>query len=135
MNCFLLLQPVTQFDSFTVDDRPGEQWISLNRKFGEKEDIKIEATMFDGALRNPKSGGAGAGEQEVNLHITLIVNISKEGSDDVLEFVCSAWPDFLEIEKLSIRKRGNMLAKPYDGPEYKYDSLFMLLLYCCVSVA
>lgn len=83
--------------------------------------------MFDGALHNPKSGGAGAGEQEVNLHITLIVNISKEGSDDVLEFVCSAWPDFLEIEKLSIRKHDNMLAKPYDGPEYKYDSLFMLL--------
>ncbi|KAF3450955.1 hypothetical protein FNV43_RR07044 [Rhamnella rubrinervis] len=43
-------QPVTAFDSFTVDERPGEQWISLKRKYGENEDIKVEVTMFDGAI-------------------------------------------------------------------------------------
>ncbi|XP_024018642.1 uncharacterized protein At2g39795, mitochondrial [Morus notabilis] len=114
-----LNQPVTKFESFSVDDRPGEKWISLTRKFGDKEDIKIEATMPDGALPGPDSGAVDAAEGDVNLHITLIVNISKEGSDNVLEFLCSAWSDGLEVEKLSIRKCDNVLDKPYGGPECK----------------
>ncbi|KAI4355810.1 hypothetical protein L6164_004549 [Bauhinia variegata] len=113
-------RPVTRFRSFTVDDRPGEQWISLKRKFGEREDIKVEVTMFDGAAPALNSGGgAGGGTgEDVQLHITLIVNISK-GEDDVLEITCSAWPDTIEIKRLLIRSNNKAPAQPYDGPEFK----------------
>ncbi|KAI8568088.1 hypothetical protein RHMOL_Rhmol02G0170200 [Rhododendron molle] len=43
-------QPVPEFNSFSVDERPGEQWIMLNKNFGENEKIKVEVTMFDGSV-------------------------------------------------------------------------------------
>ncbi|XP_021906485.1 uncharacterized protein At2g39795, mitochondrial [Carica papaya] len=110
-------QSITKFGSFTVDDRPGEQWISLNRKFGRTEDIKIEATMFDDSIPVPKSVGD-MGE-DVQLHITFIVNISKGDDGEVMEIMCSAWPDSIEITKLYIHQHGKMLAEPYLGPEFK----------------
>lgn len=121
-------QPVTKFNSFTVDDRPGEQWVRLTRKFGENEDIKIEATMFDGSIPVSK---AGVGE-DVKLHSTLIVNISK-GDEEVLEIMCSAWPDSIEITKLFVRGNDKLSADPYVGPEFKelddelQDSLYEFL--------
>ncbi|CAB4272931.1 unnamed protein product [Prunus armeniaca] len=112
-------KPVTKFKSFTVNDRPGEQWISLRRKFEDNEDIKIEATMFDGAVPAPKSkGGSGLGK-EVQLHITMIVNISKKEGGNVLEIMCSVWPDTIEINKLFVRQPDNMPAQAYVGPEFK----------------
>ncbi|KAF2321493.1 hypothetical protein GH714_000116 [Hevea brasiliensis] len=33
-------KPVTKFDSFTIDERPGEQWVILKRKFARNEEIK-----------------------------------------------------------------------------------------------
>ncbi|KAM0957078.1 hypothetical protein ACFX13_025883 [Malus domestica] len=126
-------QPVTKFKSFTVNDQPGEQWITLKRKFGEKEDIKIEATMFDGSVPIPNSkGGAGLGK-DVQLHITMIVNISKKEGGNVFEIMCSAWPDTIEINKLFVRKPEKMPAQPYAGPEFKelddelQDSLYEFL--------
>ncbi|PON80986.1 Mitochondrial glycoprotein [Trema orientale] len=116
-----LNQPVTKFDSFTVDERPGEQWVSLKRKF-EDEDIKVEATMFDGAVCSSITAGSPApvaGRDDVELHISLIVNISKEKNGNMLEIVCSAWTEELEIDKVSIRKQESVLAKPYPGPIFK----------------
>lgn len=119
--CFLLLQPVTKFGSFTVDDRPGEQWVSLIRKF-EDEDIKIEATMFDGAVSTSTAGAPApvVERDDVQLHISMIVNVSKEGSGIILQIICSAWPDEIEIDKVSIRKQEIVLANPYDSPIFKY---------------
>lgn len=122
-------QPITKFNSFTIDDRPGEQWVRLTRKFGENEDIKIEATMFDGSIPVSK---AGVGGEDVKLHRTLIVNISK-GDGEVLEIMCSAWPDSIEITKLFVRGNDNLSADPYVGPEFKelddelQDSLYEFL--------
>ncbi|CAK9310360.1 unnamed protein product [Citrullus colocynthis] len=110
------VQPVTKFGAFTVDGRPGEQWIRLDREYGENESIKIEVTMFDRAIPSPKSGGSSSGE-DVLLHITTIVHITKGGGNDVLEIMCSAWPDSLEIDRLFLR-RGEP-AQPYAGPEFK----------------
>ncbi|KAJ0008497.1 hypothetical protein Pint_30296 [Pistacia integerrima] len=123
-------QPIAKFNSFTVDERSGERWIRLNRKFGENEDIKVEATMFDGSIPVSK-GGVAAGE-DVKLHITLIVNISK-GDGEVLEIICSAWPDTIEINQLFVRENNRMSAQPYVGPEFKalddelQDSLYEFL--------
>lgn len=121
-----MLQPVAKFDSFTVDDRPGEQWIRLEKKFGD-EDIKVEVTMFDGAIPASKSGGSGSIGNEVQLHVSLIVNITKGG--DVFEIMCSAWPDSIEINRLFIRHGNKIPAQPYTGPGFKYDFPPLLIIY------
>ncbi|KAM3700161.1 hypothetical protein ACB098_05G077100 [Castanea mollissima] len=129
---FTPTQPVAEFDIFTIDDRPGEQWIILKGKFKD-EGIKVEVTMFDGAIPASKSGGGGSTADEVQLHITLIVNITKGEGGEVLEFMCSAWPDSIEINRLFIRHGDKMSAQPYAGPEFKelddelQDSLYEFL--------
>ncbi|XP_022150088.1 uncharacterized protein At2g39795, mitochondrial [Momordica charantia] len=112
-------QPVTKFNSFSVEDRPGEQWITLRGKFMDTEEIKIEATMFDGCETVPRPGDDSDGEEDLRLHISVLVDISKgDGSDD-LEFMCSAWPDFLEVQKVYVLRRDRMLARPFMGPDFR----------------
>ncbi|ANM57729.1 putative mitochondrial glycoprotein [Arabidopsis thaliana] len=124
------LQPPNSFGPFTVDERPGEQWISLKRNFGDKEDIKIEATMFDRSVPTSKSTKT---EPEYILHITFIVNISKAGATEALEIMCSAWPDTIEISKLCIRRGINTSPSSYGGPEFEelddqlQDALYQFL--------
>lgn len=127
-------QPVTKFGSFMVDDRPGQQWIGLKSKFGD-EDIKVEVSTFDGAVPIPNASGVGgAKEEDMQLHITLIVNISKGEGASVLEIMCSAWPDSIEIKRLLVRASDSYKpAKPYAGPQFKelddalQDSLYEFL--------
>lgn len=112
------LQPVPEFNSFVVDERPGEQWIRLNKKFGENEEIKVEVTMFDGSVP-VKNNGNVTTEEDVTLHITFIVDIFKGEGSNVLEFVCSAWPNSMEIEKVFTRDHEQMAGSPYMGPGFK----------------
>ncbi|GMI81995.1 hypothetical protein like AT1G15870 [Hibiscus trionum] len=107
-------QPISRFDSFTVDDRPGEQWIRLKRKFGDKEDITIDATMFDGSV--PVSNPT---QDDEKLHMTFIVNISKGDGGNILEMVCTAWPDTMEIKKVYVRGHNRTHDHPYLGPEFE----------------
>ncbi|XP_058068864.1 uncharacterized protein LOC131218200 [Magnolia sinica] len=110
---------VTEFNSFTVEDKPGEQWIRLRGKHGEKEEIKVEVTMFDGSVPAARLGIDGNSD-DVKLHISLIVDVLKgENCDNVLEFICSTWSDSLEIQKVFMLKRDQMVAKPYIGPNFK----------------
>ncbi|PIN23147.1 MAM33, mitochondrial matrix glycoprotein [Handroanthus impetiginosus] len=111
-------QPVTEYDRFMVEDRPGEQWITLRGKSAEDENIKIEATMFDGSIVAPKSGEEG-NEENVRLHICVLVDIWKGEGTDSLEFVCSAWPNSLKIQKVYIFRRDASPAHPYMGPDIK----------------
>ncbi|CAL0335258.1 unnamed protein product [Lupinus luteus] len=127
-------QPITKFDSFTVDGRHGERWIRLKRQYAN-EDIKVEVTMFDGAAPAPSSTATGgiANADDIQLHITLIVSISKGEGDKVLEIACSAWPDSIEINRMFIRTNKKMQAEPYAGPDFKeldddlQDSLYDFL--------
>ncbi|KAB2627907.1 hypothetical protein D8674_032702 [Pyrus ussuriensis x Pyrus communis] len=92
-------QPAMKFESFTVQDRPGEQWITMRRKLGETEDIKIEVTMFDGYETVRKTGDDSSGE-DVRLHLSMLVDIIKGGGGSKdLEFLCSAWPDRWRFRK------------------------------------
>ncbi|KAL8532462.1 hypothetical protein ACS0TY_008890 [Phlomoides rotata] len=108
-------QPPTEIDKFTVQDRPGELWITLTGKSAEDENIKIEATMFDGSVLEPNSGDDES-EDTVRLHISMLVDVWKEGETNKMEFVCSAWPESLEIQKIYVFRRDNP-AKPYMGPD------------------
>ncbi|XP_042055933.1 uncharacterized protein At2g39795, mitochondrial-like isoform X2 [Salvia splendens] len=91
-------EPIPEFNSFKVDERSGEQWIRLSRKFGEDEEIKIE------------------GEDS-----------------DILEFVCSGWPDGIEIRNVFTRGHDRIKNQPYMGPKFKelddelQDSLYDFL--------
>ncbi|KAI3712674.1 hypothetical protein L1987_71236 [Smallanthus sonchifolius] len=102
------------FSSFMVEDRPGEQFVTLRGKSTLDENIKIEATMFDGVSPNMD-------EDNAQLHISLLVDILKGGEgDDMLEFVCSAWPQRLEIQKLYVfGLGGGTLTRPYTGPDFR----------------
>ncbi|XP_060205217.1 uncharacterized protein At2g39795, mitochondrial isoform X2 [Lycium barbarum] len=111
-------QPITEFDSFIIDERPGEQWIKLNKKFGENEEIRVEVTMFDASVPVKKGGDVSAAD-DVHLHITMIVNVLKGESNDVLEFVCSAWPNSVEIRKVYTRGQKGIVDQPYVGPPFK----------------
>ncbi|CAI9113902.1 OLC1v1014602C1 [Oldenlandia corymbosa var. corymbosa] len=110
-------EPVPEFNSFIVDERPGEQWIRLKKKNGEGEEIKVDATMFDDSVPTKKSGGDA--EDDERLHITMIVSVFKEGSDDVLEFVCSVWPDTIELRRVFTRGRDRTTKHPYTGRVFK----------------
>ncbi|CAA0816433.1 Mitochondrial glycoprotein family protein [Striga hermonthica] len=108
-------EPIPKFNSFMVDERPGEQWIRLTRKFGGKEEIKVEVTMFDDSLPTKKDDDS----EDVTLHITLIIDIFKGEDTKVLEFVCSAWPDSIEIRNVFTRGHDRMNDQPYVGPAFK----------------
>ena len=119
------MQPATEFNSLTVEERPGEQLVTIRGKFGDREDIKIEATMFDGYEHIPVDDSSAV---NVRLHLSLLVDISKGDGGNVLEFVCSAWPDCLDVEKVYILRHGQMPARPYLGPDFRFDLHFHLYL-------
>nr|XP_010942138.1 uncharacterized protein At2g39795, mitochondrial [Elaeis guineensis] len=74
--------------------------------------------MFDGAA--PSKRSAMADEDDARLHISLLVEVSKgEASDYVLQFVCSAWPDSIDVEKVFPLHRGPAAPRPYMGPDFK----------------
>ncbi|KAJ6796063.1 Uncharacterized protein M6B38_223155 [Iris pallida] len=113
--------------SFSVDDRPGEQWVRLTRTFAGAETVKVDATMIDGAVpERPRSGGGGAplpdAAPSARLHISLIVEVSKgDRSDRVLQAVCSAWPDALDVQKVYTFSRiaGERSTQPFLGPNFE----------------
>ncbi|WCJ30372.1 Mitochondrial glycoprotein family protein [Euphorbia peplus] len=111
-------QPVTKFNSFVVEDRPGEQWMTMRRNLGGNEDVKIEATMFDGYMTVPRLGEDRSGE-DLKLHISVLIGVYKGDEDDVLEFACSAWPDRLEIQKVYFLRRGDSICRPYPRPDFR----------------
>ncbi|KAK6162040.1 hypothetical protein DH2020_001941 [Rehmannia glutinosa] len=111
-------QPLTEFDRFIVEDRPGEQWIRLSSKSAEDENIKIEATMFDGFIIAQKSGDRGT-QENVQLHISMSIDIWKGEGTNTMKFVCSAWPDSLEIQKVFMFRHDEPPARLYMGPHFK----------------
>ncbi|KAL9238556.1 hypothetical protein vseg_012958 [Gypsophila vaccaria] len=114
-------QPPGQCNGFKVEERPGEKWISLSKKFGRNEEISIEVTMFDDSVPIPREGDkSDVPEEEVHMHITMIISILKEETNRVLEFICSAWPDTLEVQKLFVREQAKLPNnQPYTGPIFE----------------
>lgn len=121
------MQLPEEVNGFAVNERAGEKWIGLEKKFGDDEEIKVEVTLFDGSMPVSKYvDGKESGQigEELIMHITLIVSVFKDDNDKVLEFVCSAWPTSVEIDKIFMRPRGQMPEEPYMGPPFKYVCIF-----------
>ncbi|WOK96287.1 hypothetical protein Cni_G04994 [Canna indica] len=113
--------PESTFRSFSIHDRPGEKWIQLRRSHG-REEVTIDATMFDGVAPSSRSAAAAevADPSDLRRHISLMVEVSKgEASGIVLRFACSAWADDLQIDNIFPARRGNEALMQYMGPEFK----------------
>ncbi|OIW16976.1 hypothetical protein TanjilG_32843 [Lupinus angustifolius] len=110
-------QPI-KFKSFRVEERPSEQVITIRGKFGEREDIKIQATMYDGYQHVPVVEDDSS-KLSLRLHLSLLVDISKGECGNDLQFVCSAWPDSLDVEKVYVLRRPHMPRMPYLGPNFR----------------
>ncbi|KAM0057266.1 putative mitochondrial glycoprotein [Helianthus debilis subsp. tardiflorus] len=109
-------QTEKKFNAFMVEDRSGGQFVTLRGRSTIDENIKIEATMFDGVSPNMDEDD---NEPNAQLHISLLVDIFKGEGGDMLEFVCSAWPQRLEIQKLYVIRPGGTLSRPYIGPDFR----------------
>ncbi|KAK3121805.1 hypothetical protein QOZ80_8BG0661170 [Eleusine coracana subsp. coracana] len=109
---------------FSLDERPGEQWIRLSRAFpaaeggGAEEEVRVDATLVDGALPPTRSGADTGGPPR--LHISVRVQVSKAARPGVaLTFMCSAWPDEMEVERVFPERRdGQAPLQPYMGRQF-----------------
>ncbi|GJR15336.1 mitochondrial glycoprotein [Tanacetum coccineum] len=112
-----LTQLVPKFKSFAIDERSGEQWIRLNKKFGDNEEIKVEVTMFQVSTPPAKESDVTTAN-DLELYISMVIDIFKDEENGILEFVCNVWPDSVEIEKVFMRDQDGMTGKPYMGPPF-----------------
>ncbi|KAL4559309.1 hypothetical protein LXL04_031447 [Taraxacum kok-saghyz] len=110
-------QLVPKFKSFAIDERPGEQWIRLNTKFGDDEDIKVEVTMFRVSTPPTKEGSITT-QNDLELYISMVIDIVKGEENGILQFLCNIWPESVEIEKVFMRNQDGMAGKPYLGPPF-----------------
>ncbi|RLN35236.1 uncharacterized protein C2845_PM03G06010 [Panicum miliaceum] len=110
--------PPRSFKSFAVEDRPGEQWVRLRSRAGADEEVKVEATMFDGAAEPPPEDAplfrrVESLERGPRLHLSLIVEVTR--GDRVLGFICSAWPDELAVRHVLALRAGSGSASSDGG--------------------
>jgi complement component 1 Q subcomponent-binding protein, mitochondrial len=109
---------------FTIEDRPGEQWARLRRVFpaaeGEEEEVRVDATLVDGALPPSRSGADTGGPPR--MHISVKVEVSKAARPGVaLTFECSAWPDEMEVRRVfPVRRGGPAPVQQYVGRQFRW---------------
>lgn len=58
-------------------------------------------------------------DNDLELYISMVVDIFKDEENGILEFVCNVWPDSVEIEKVFMRDQDGMSGKPYLGPPFE----------------
>jgi hypothetical protein len=126
----VLSQPPTSFKSFAVEDRPGEQWVRLRAAHRGTEEIKIDATLFDGAAEPgpdaPLFNRVEALEQGPRLHLSLIVEVAR--ADRVLGFICSAWPDDLAVRHVLTLRGAGAAAGDRSGRDFAYGPIIQCFL-------
>ncbi|EYU35247.1 hypothetical protein ABFS82_06G127300 [Erythranthe guttata] len=104
---------------FKIEDIPGQQTITLTREFNG-EDISIEVHMPDVVTgdQDDESNDDADGEPNSMCTIPLVVRVSKR-SGPSLEFGCTARPDEVAIDTLTIKDPNNsedLIA--YEGPDF-----------------
>jgi hypothetical protein len=108
-----------------VEDRPGEQWVRLRATRRGTEEIKIDATLFDGAAEPGPDASlfnrVEALEQGPRLHLSLIVEVAR--ADRVLGFICSAWPDDLAVRHVLTLRGAGAAAGDRSGRDFAYGPI------------
>ncbi|KAB2027830.1 hypothetical protein ES319_D05G059400v1 [Gossypium barbadense] len=67
----------------------------------------------------PHQPGEDSTGENVVLRISLLVDISKGQGYPDMEFLCSAWPDQLEIQKVYLLNRDKTIINPYMGRDLR----------------
>jgi len=137
----LFVQPPSSFKSFAVEDRPGEQWVRLRATRTSAgagaEEVKVEATMFDGAAEPvpddaPLFRRVESLERGPRLHLSLIVEVTR--GERVLGFICSAWPDDLAVRHVLTLKAGGSGGGGRGGRDFEYGLLCGAVSCLCPAV-
>ncbi|KAK6156181.1 hypothetical protein DH2020_010429 [Rehmannia glutinosa] len=114
-------EEVPQGFPFKIEDHPGQQTIMLSREY-QGETISVEVHMPDlvtGEDNDDNDNDDEEGEEKGNQSsIPLVVRISKK-SGPCLEFGCTAYPDEIAIENLSVKDPENSEDQiAYEGPDF-----------------
>ncbi|KAL0401299.1 UNVERIFIED_CONTAM: putative protein, mitochondrial [Sesamum latifolium] len=111
-------EEVPQGFPFKIEDHPGQQTITLTREY-QGETISVEVHMPDLVTGEENEDDDEEGEERGNQSsIPLVVRISKKSSP-LLEFGCTAYPDEIAIESLSVKDPENSEDQiPYEGPDF-----------------
>ncbi|GAB4827500.1 hypothetical protein Ancab_034383 [Ancistrocladus abbreviatus] len=103
---------------FKIEDNPGQQTITLTREY-QGETILVEVSMPDLVTGEDDDDNAADDEERaVQSSIPLVVNISKKDRPS-LEFGCTAFPDEITIDSLSLKNpeiSDDQIA--YEGPDF-----------------
>lgn len=74
--------------------------------------------MFQVSTPTTKDGSVNT-NTDLELYISMVIDIFKGEETGILEFVCNVWPDSVEIERVFMRDQDGMSGKPYLCPPFK----------------
>ncbi|PIN07930.1 MAM33, mitochondrial matrix glycoprotein [Handroanthus impetiginosus] len=105
---------------FKIEDHPGQQTVTLAREY-QGETITVEVHMPDLVTgeENDDNDDDDEGEERANQSsIPLVVRVSKKGGPS-LEFGCTAYPDEIAIDSLSVKDPESSEDQiAYEGPDF-----------------
>ncbi|XWS74922.1 hypothetical protein CRYUN_Cryun01aG0040100 [Craigia yunnanensis] len=106
---------------FEIEDTPGLQTVTLTRQYDGKL-IKVNVHMPDLVTGDEQEGDEDDdddddSEKSSKSSIPLVVTVSKNGSPS-LEFSCTAFPDEIAIDSLTVRNTDSEDELAYEGPDF-----------------
>lgn len=106
---------------FEIEDLPGDQTITLRRKYGNEE-IKVEVLSGDIGDGNDDEEGSGSDTASGGTQVNLTVTVSKGGGPS-LEFICTGYADAISIEGMAVKAQQSTESDagdriPYEGPNF-----------------
>ncbi|CAB81585.1 putative protein [Arabidopsis thaliana] len=110
---------------FKIEDNPGHRTVTLTREYNG-EQIKVEVSMPGLAMDENEDDvdddedGDGRHEKSNESSIPLVVTVTKK-SGLSLEFSCTAFPDEIVIDGLSVNRPDDSSEEQltYDGPDFQ----------------
>ncbi|XWS56622.1 hypothetical protein CRYUN_Cryun09bG0102100 [Craigia yunnanensis] len=105
---------------FEIEDTPGLQTVTLRREY-DGELIKVDVHMPDLVTGDEQDEGEDDDgddyEKPSKSSIPLVVTVSKKGGPS-LEFNCTAFPDEVAIDSLTVRNPDSEDELAYEGPDF-----------------
>ncbi|XP_022890147.1 uncharacterized protein At2g39795, mitochondrial-like [Olea europaea var. sylvestris] len=104
---------------FAIEDHPGQQTITLTREY-QGETISVEVHMPDLVTgeENDDDNDNNDEERGPQSSIPLVVRVSKKNGP-CLEFGCTAYPDEIAIDSLSVKGPDSSEDQiAYEGPDF-----------------
>lgn len=113
---------------FEIEDAKGTSVIVLRRMYG-REEIEVVVSIPSPVAGDETADDENGSEFEIEKRnevdgdgkfcIPLTVNVSKGGGGPSLELECTAYPDEIEIDAVSLRSEGDCDGVSYEGPRFK----------------